>query len=204
MEFWAGILIGFVLSVLLTAGFWALTMKILTPKLEAFDPRGQVGDPLKLVETRRHDGVWSYRFNVGNSGHRHAVDIEFSCTLFSTGWATDDATRIATISLPVTTGRIGIMPAHRSRKNRRHPLTFLGPRVVTFNTKVSDFQASKLPPERQLEARAGKISLDELMALGNNSLVSVTIYAYDYFSGSRNVFTGAIARAGDIFTAAVP
>jgi hypothetical protein len=42
------------------------------------------------------------------------------------------------------------------------------------------------------------------MALGNNSLVSVTIYAYDYFSGSRNVFTGAIARAGDISTVAVP
>ncbi len=110
---------------------------------------------------------------------------------------------IATISLPVTTGRIGIMPAHRSRRNRKHPLTFLGPRVVTFNTKVTGFQARKLPPERQLEALAGKICLGELMALGDNSLVSVTIYAYDNFSGSRNVFTGAIARAEDIHTAAV-
>jgi hypothetical protein len=204
MEFWAGILIGFVLSVVLTAGFWGLTIKILTPKLEAYDPRGQVGGPLKLVETKSHDGVWSYQFNVENSGRRHAVDIEFSCTLFSTGWASDPVTHIATISLPVTTGRIGIMPAHRSRRNRKHPLTFLGPRVVTFNAKVTSFQARKLPPERELEARAGKIRLGELMALGNNSLVSVTIYAYDNFSGSRNVFTGAIARAEDIHKAAVP
>src|ERR1700680_694452 len=198
MEFWAGILIGFVLSVLLTAGFLALTMKILTPKLEAYDPRGQVGGPLKLVETKRHDGVWSYQFNVENSGRRHAIDVEFSCTLFSTGWASDEAARIATISLPVTTGRIGIMPAHRSRRNREHPLTFLGPRIVTFNTKVTEFQARKLPSERQSEACAGKLRLSELMALGNNSLVSVTIYAYDNFSGSRNVFTDAIARVEDI------
>ena len=28
MEFWAGILIGFVLSVVLTAGFWGLTIKV--------------------------------------------------------------------------------------------------------------------------------------------------------------------------------
>jgi hypothetical protein len=204
MEFWAGILIGFVLSVLLTAGFWALTIKILTPKLEAYDPRGQVGGPLKLVETKRHDGVWSYQFNVENSGRRHAVDIEFSCTLFSTGWASDQATRIATISLPVTTGRIGIMPAHRSTRNRKHPLTFLGSRIVTFNTKVTEFQARKLPPERQLEACTGKIRLSELMVLGNNSLVSVTILAYDNFSGSRSVFTDAIARLEDIHAAAVP
>jgi hypothetical protein len=204
MEFWAGILIGFVLSVLLTAGFWGLTTKILTPKLEAYDPRGQVGGPLKLAESRRHDGVWTYQFNVENSGHRHAVDIEFSCTLFSTGWASDEATRIATISLPVTTGRIGIMPAHRSRRNRKHPLTFLGPRIVTFNTKITEFQARKLAPERQLEARAGKIRLSDLMTLGDNSLVSVTIYAYDNFSGSRNVFTEAIARVEDIRAAAVP
>jgi hypothetical protein len=204
MEFWAGILIGFVLSVLLTAGFWGLTTKILTPKLEAYDPRGQVGGPLKLAESRRHDGVWTYQFNVENSGHRHAVDIEFSCTLFSTGWASDEATRIATISLSVTTGRIGIMPAHRSRRNRKHPLTFLGPRIVTFNTKITEFQARKLLPERQLEARAGKIRLSDLMALGDNSLVSVTIYAYDNFSGSRNVFTEAIARVEDIRAAAVP
>jgi hypothetical protein len=203
MEFWGGIFIGFALSVLLAAGFWGLTMRILTPKLKAYDPRGQVGGPLKLVETKRDDGSWSYHFNVENSGHRHAVDIEFSCTLFSTGWASDGPTRIATISLPVTTGRIGIMPAHASRRNSKHPLTFLGPRVVTFNTKVTEFQARKLPAERQFQARTGKIRLDELMALGNNSLVSITIYAYDNFSGSRNVFTNAIARAEDIRAAAM-
>ena len=96
------------------------------------------------------------------------------------------------------------MPAHRSRRNRKHPLAFLGPRVVTFNTKVTEFQARKLPPEHQSEAFTGKLRLSELMALGNDSLVSVTIYAYDNFSGSRNVFTDAIARVEDIHAAAVP
>ena len=96
------------------------------------------------------------------------------------------------------------MPAHRSRRNRKHPLTFLGPRIVTFNTKITEFQARKLPPARQLEARTGKIRLSDLMALGNNSIVSATIYAYDNFSGSRNIFTNAIARVDDIHAAEVP
>ncbi len=63
MEFWAGILIGFFLSVLLTAGFWALTTKTLTPKLVAYDPLGKADGPLKLVETKRSDGTWAYQFN---------------------------------------------------------------------------------------------------------------------------------------------
>jgi hypothetical protein len=202
MEFWAGILIGFFLSVLLTAGFWALTTKVLSPKLVAFDPLGKANGPLKLVEAKRLDGTWAYQFNVGNTGRRHAVDIEFSSTLFSKGWASDSENRIATISLPVTTGRIGIMPAHRSSRNRQHPLTFLGPRIVTFTTEISEFQARKLPAELQKDARAGKARLGDLMALGVDSIVSVTVYAYDKFSGARNVFTEATAIADDIRKAA--
>jgi hypothetical protein len=79
MEFWGGIFIGFTLSVLLTAGFWGLTMRILTLKLEAYDPRGQVGEPLKLVETKRDDGSWSYQFNVENSGRRQLRAKSESC-----------------------------------------------------------------------------------------------------------------------------
>jgi hypothetical protein len=201
MEFWAGILIGYLLSALLTAGFWALTTKILTPKLVAYDPLGNAHGPLKLVEIRRPDGTWAYQFNVGNAGRRHAVDIEFSSTLYSKGWASDSDDRIATISLPVTTGRIGIMPAHRSNSNRQHPLNFLGPRIVTFTTKITEFQARKLPEELQTDAQAGKLRLSDLMSLGIGSVVSVTVYAYDRFSGARNVFTDATAGANDIHQA---
>jgi hypothetical protein len=190
------------LPVLLAAGFWALTTKVLTPKLVAFDPLGKSNGPLKLVETKRLNGSWAYQFSLGNTGRRHAVDIRFSSTLFSRGWASDSNDRIATISLPATTGRIGIIPAHRSSRNRQHPLTFLGARIVTFATKLSDFQARKLPAELQEDAREGKIRLGDLMKLGADSAVSVTIYAYDNFSGARNVFTDATAEADDIHEAA--
>jgi hypothetical protein len=190
-SFWSGILIGFILSVLLAVGLWAVTMKILVPDL-------RTDDPLRLHETENDDGTWSYRFEVSNIGRRHAVDVEFSCTLFSQGWASDPDGLIATIALPVTTGRIGIMPAHRSRRNRRHPLNFVGPRVVTFRTEISEFQAGKLPDGRQQDGRDGKIRLGELMDLGCDSLISITVYAFDSFSGSRNVFTEATATATDI------
>jgi hypothetical protein len=182
-SFWAGILIGFVLSVGLTIGFWLATTKWLVPQLTA-------GHPMRLLESHHGDGTWSYRLEVGNEGRRHAVDVEFSCTLFSEGWAGDPDGLIATVALPVSTGRIGVMPAHRTRRNRRHPLTFVGPRVVTFTTKLTDFQARKLG-ERGQAARDGKIRLGELMGLGRGSLLSLTIYAYDNFSGARTVFTRA-------------
>jgi len=63
-------------------------------------------------------------------------------------------------------------------------LTFLGPRIVTFTTEISEFQARKLPAELQKDARAGKMRLGDLMALGADSVVSVTVYAYDKFSGA--------------------
>jgi hypothetical protein len=50
-------------------------------------------------------------------------------------------------------------------------------------------------------ARAGKMRLGDLMSRGTGSVVSVTVYAYDKFSGARNVFTDATARADDIHQA---
>src|SRR5580704_335573 len=110
-SFWAGILIGFLLSLALTVGFWLMTTKWLVPQLTA-------GRPMRIIESRREDGTWSYRLAVGNEGRRHAVDVTFSCTMFSEGWAGDPDGLIATVALPVSTGRIGVMPAHRTRRNR--------------------------------------------------------------------------------------
>jgi hypothetical protein len=70
--------------------------------------------------------------------------------------------------------------------------------ALPFTTKISGFQADKLPPEQRQDARDGKIRLGDLMESGRDSIVSVTVYAYDSFSGSRNVFTDPTARAGDI------
>lgn len=79
-DFWAGIIIGFFLSVALTIVFWIVTIRVLVPKL-VFSPG--------LAERKKADGTWSYWFTVSNVGRRDAVDVVISCTLFAEQWGTD-------------------------------------------------------------------------------------------------------------------
>lgn len=194
IDFWTGILIGFGLSVLLTIGFWAITAKLLVPKLVISE---------KLIEQENNDGTWSYRFTVRNAGRRDAVDVTISCTLFSVSWGNDPGDHIATIKLPITTDRIGIMP-RQGRRGKPRMLDIVGPRVITLAPNLSLFQQAKLPCAMQHRAGSGHLRLDYLMAQGTNSFVSVVVYAYDSFSGARIVSTDASFTATDITPAAIP
>jgi hypothetical protein len=188
IDFWAGILIGFVLSVALALAFWAVTTKILVPKLVISN---------ELAERENTDGTWSYHFTVANGGRRDAVDVIISCTLFSVQWGSDPENHIATIKVPITTGRIGIMPRRKKRSSKRL-LDIVGPRVITISPKISDFQAAKLPASMGRRAVAGQVRLSQLMAQGDPSFVSVVVYAYDSFSGSRIVSTDVAFTAVNI------
>lgn len=121
MSFWLGIIIGFVLSV----AWWYITVRKLIPRIEVGDLRRIefVGEAPK------------FRFTVDNAGHRHAVDVRVSCTLFSTGWASDPDNIIATVDLPTTLKTIDIMPGKAwpwSSQKRLRKLNKFGPRFVTF------------------------------------------------------------------------
>ncbi|HEV2450646.1 MAG TPA: hypothetical protein VGS62_01810 [Streptosporangiaceae bacterium] len=194
VDFWAGILIGFFLTVVLTIGFWLLTTKILVPELVISE---------QLTELEKDDGTWSYRFTVSNTGRRDAVDVTVSCTMFSSGWGSDPDDHIATIKLPVTTGRIGIMP-RRARRGKRRMLDIVGPRVITLSPRISEFQQAKLPTAARRRAGSGQLRLDHLMAQGTESFISVIVYAYDSFSGARIVSTDAEFTESDIVPAVTP
>ena len=193
IDFWAGILIGFFLSVILTIGFWVLMTKILVPELVISK---------KLIELEGDDGRWSYQFTVRNAGRRDAVDVTIRCTLFSIGWGSDPDDHIATIKMPITTGRIGIMP-RRARRGRQRRLDMVGPRVITVSPRISEFQQSKLATAMRHQAGSGQLRLEHLMAQGSESFLSVIVYAYDSFSGARIVSTDAEFTVGDIVPAAI-
>jgi hypothetical protein len=76
IDFWAGILIGFALSV----AFWLFAIKYLVGRLRISDSIEEIADT---------DGRLKYRFDVGNVGYRDAIDVAVSCTLFSCNWAQD-------------------------------------------------------------------------------------------------------------------
>lgn len=65
----------------------------------------------------------------------------------------------------------------------------VGPRIVTISPKISEFQQAKLPASLGPRAGRGQVRLAELMAQGSPSFISVVVYAYDSFSGSRSVST---------------
>jgi hypothetical protein len=142
MTFWAGIAIGFALSV----AFWLLTTKGLIARIDVSK---------NLFERTEPAGRLCYYARIRNTGGRDAVDVSIRCTLYSRGWATDPPGLRAVIALPIMlNGSIDLMPGrHRMRKILRmsrvigkpDPMDALGARRVVFYLgDLSNYQKAKI------------------------------------------------------------
>jgi hypothetical protein len=191
LDFWVGILIGFVLSV----AFWVVTTKWLVARLRVHQ---------QLTETVLPDGRIRHIFMIENVGYRDAIDVNVSCTLYSLGWAGDPKNLIATVAIPVSVGRILIMPPsrHPRRLRKKRPVDRLGPRVIELQLRgMSHFQKRKLDrvdPALRSKVEDGLMTFAELCALGNDSYLSIMVMAYDRFSGSRSVSTLSAIYENDV------
>ena len=180
-----GVVAGFALSVIL----WFATAKWLVARINV----------PKVLYEKQKDDTCEYSIRVENHGHRDAVDVTVKCTLFSTGWGTDSKSTIATIDVPISTGQIDVMPGRRSFFKEDRKISEIGPRVVTLKFHaITPFQKDKLsqPQQRQLEAR--KMKFEELAGFGDDSFLSVVVYANDRFSGARNVYFARELTKADV------
>ena len=188
-DFWAGVLLGFALSVM----FWLITTKVLVARLTL---------PSVITELIEEDGTFSYQFWLENKGQRDAVDVNVRCTLYSTGWSGDPSELVATIALPLSIQSINVMAGRRHMHRihgRSRPIDRIGPRKITFRLgSISDFEKLKLESALRHRLDKNQVPLREIMGLGNDSFVNIVVFAYDRFSGSRNVYTDASIAPNDI------
>lgn len=181
IDFWSGILIGFVLS----AAFWFLTAKWLVARLKISDYIEEVENP---------NGSLRYRIFLANAGHRDAINVNVGCSMYSIGWAGDPADMVATITIPVSNSDIDLMAGRswtRATLKFKRMIDFVGTRFIYLDIgKISDYQKSKLDrvhPVLREQLEDGRLTLRELMLNGHNSFIAVVVFAYDRFSGARSV-----------------
>jgi hypothetical protein len=91
---------------------------------------------------------------------------------------------------------------HSLTRRRVRGIDEVGARVITLKLEnITDLQKHKLDrlqPALRTRLEDRQLSLKELMNLGEKSFLSIVVYGYDRFSGTRSVAAYSEFRSNDV------
>jgi hypothetical protein len=123
-----------------------------------------------------------YRWKVRNAGRRTAVDVEFVAELRLPGLRPGFPDNTEVFHIPLERDRVPCMqPADDGGLDEIIRL-----RLEDVSWSVS--LARLVAPDLAQHLSAGEASLEELLALSPDASIRIVVFAYDQFSGVRNVF----------------
>lgn len=186
-QFGLGTLFGFVLGILGNFVAWYLVARVLVPK---FDFCPEISATPRAISPFDRTGI-SYRFKVQNTGSRSAIDVEVCARLRIKGLG----------RFPDTTKLIYIPLGDGTEKFLRIPLVKKGStgarifRIHPNRIHTEDRPFFPGPIRKRIEKQT--LLLEDLLRL-KDATIQLVVFAYDSFSGSRQVFESKRYRISDI------
>lgn len=150
---------------------WWVLFHVLVPKVEFSDAISRT--------PRRNGSGHSYRLKLMNTGRRAVIGLEIFVRV--------------TYKIPNTTNTTGIYIPVRSDGESKLEIPRLNPKanrlIYLRPNLVSTFRTSTIYSQAFRERAAkGKLTIEDVLALGTAAKLKVYVSGYDEFSGARKVF----------------
>jgi hypothetical protein len=176
-------LLGFFIGLLTSFFSWWVLFHWIVPKLE-------FSKDISKFPADDDSSGYSYRIKFLNTGNRSLVDLQVVARLSIKGLTIPR--NWFTIKIPLEwNGDLKAEFPKLSPKTNRIVRLFIS---HAASLKVS----SHIPEHIRDKARLGKLTLEDLMALGSSSKLVIWVFGYDEFSGSRKLFKSYDYQSIDI------
>ncbi len=138
---------------------------------------------------------WKYRVKLGNYGRRNAIDVQVRAKLSIKGLNPLRSDNLQIVYLPLDGDRSFAIPRIMPQKKGHARST-----VLALEPNLADeFRNQDIYPEdfRDL-ARAYKLTMEDVLALGAEAKLEMMVFGYDDFSGARKLFWSRAFTSEDI------
>ena len=172
---------GFLLGIVASVSVWYVLEHLLVPRVE-FLPA------IYRSKTQENPSGYKYRVKFRNIGRREILDFELFAKLRLRGVSSTANWRA--VYIPIDDSRIPRIPSHRKSGKRLA--------VQLLVSEIPDHAAAFLPSELKSARDNGSLTLENLMAFGNEGTLEIVGFGYDAFSGTRKVFQSKVYGVGQL------
>ena len=163
---------------------WLIKTRLLPPRLRLSE----------MISRRDEGGEARWRVKLGNYSWQAAADLSIRAVLR----ARRPDGSIAILQLGLSTDDIDVLPARAKGKPGRHRLVYIDP------AQLSPFGLERLPDRLRAKVehpqQSGQLTLEDLLAMGSPSSLTITVTCSNGLSGARKWFSRSYSR-DDITTA---
>lgn len=172
---------GFLLGIVASVIVWYVLEHLIVPRVE-FLP------VIYKSKTHENPSGYKYRIKFRNIGLREILDFELFAKLRLRG--VSSTTNWRAVYIPIDDPRIPLIPSHRGSAKRLA--------VQLLVSEIPDHAAAILPSGLRSARDNGSLTLEDLMALGNEGTLEIVGFGYDAFSGARKVFQSKVYGVGQV------
>jgi hypothetical protein len=166
---------GIAIGVAGTVVVWLFKARVLKPDLRMSEQ----------ISRREEGGKTCWRVKLGNYSRQNAIDLSIRAVLRARGVQGTDGTTVLAIGL--SSDAMDVLPRRAKRHEGRHRLVYIDPANLT------PFGIDRLPEELRKKVQHpdqhGRIELEELLGLGNEARLTVTVFCFNELSGTRKWFS---------------
>lgn len=182
------LLLQYILGIILGVGSslvaWWVLFHCITPNI-------RFADGVSKTESSESPCGFVYRVKFENAGRRTIVDLEISACLSIVGLRADRPRNREETYLPVSFQ--GKIPVFGPAKKTGHRAL-----IRVWPQKREEFGRSVYPEQIRHKSEQDTIMFDDLLGLGTDAWLELTVTGYDEFSGARKVFVSRGFRKKDI------